>query len=402
MTQVRPLAGARKAAGSFRVAAQSGLTVFVVLAAVSTSGSQGSGPTPQLQGASSESRALSGSGTPPFFLAGRGIAAPPAASASAAPDDSLPVDSGPPKATPSEARFDIVEDRSAQALLTGSMVESAQVERPRPGTLVAPLRDLSPSSSFGLRTNPLDGSPGEFHWGLDFAADCGTPVFSADAGVVVAVGWHARGGGNRVELDHGNGLVTTYSHLESIALTKGDAVNVSTEIARVGTTGSSTGCHLHFETILDGTYADPDSWRLIPIGQQSYRPGPVRADYAPGFTLRPEFVPVWAIPVFSRALEQGAETSTPPAAAQGSASPAAESVARPPAPRVDWTPDESLSPPPSPLRPFLPFLPLPPDNQGPDSAAPPRLSDATPKPEQSPDPSPRPEPEQSPSPSPRP
>ena len=58
-------------------------------------------------------------------------------------------------------------------------------------------------------------------------------------------------GGNRVEIDHGNGLISTYNHLDSIAVRSGDSVSVGQAIARVGSTGWSTGCHLHFETILN-------------------------------------------------------------------------------------------------------------------------------------------------------
>ena len=131
-------------------------------------------------------------------------------------------------------------------------VASAGLQRPAPGWLMAPLESIRESSPYGLRTSPLTGQSGEFHWGQDYAAACGTRVYSADAGVVRAVGWHPWGGGNRVEIDHGNGLITTYNHLEAIAVKKGDSVRVSEVIARVGTTGSSTGCHLHFETILNG------------------------------------------------------------------------------------------------------------------------------------------------------
>src|SRR6476661_7706635 len=93
---------------------------------------------------------------------------------------------------------------------------STKVRRPAAGSLMAPLEVLVPTSHFGLRTSPISGAAGEFHWGQDFAAPCGTNVFAADAGVVRAVGWHPWGGGNRVEIDHGNGLITTYNHLEGI------------------------------------------------------------------------------------------------------------------------------------------------------------------------------------------
>lgn len=144
-------------------------------------------------------------------------------------------------------------------------VASAIPVRPAEGTLVSPLEFLNPSSPFGPRISPITGKPGEFHWGEDFAAACGTGVHAADEGVVTAAGWALGGGGNHVAVDHGNGLVTTYNHLASIGVREGQTVKPGELIATVGTTGSSTGCHLHFETIENGTHADPAAWELLPV-----------------------------------------------------------------------------------------------------------------------------------------
>lgn len=146
-------------------------------------------------------------------------------------------------------------------------VASAGLTRPPEGSLMAPLELLTSSSPFGYRVSPITGAGGDFHLGQDFAAGCGTRVYSADAGVVRAAGWHPWGGGNRVELDHGNGLITTYNHLEAVAVRTGDSVQVGQVIARVGTTGWSTGCHLHFETILNGKHTSPLNWTLLRIRQ---------------------------------------------------------------------------------------------------------------------------------------
>jgi hypothetical protein len=146
-------------------------------------------------------------------------------------------------------------------------VASAGLTRPPEGSLMAPLELLTSSSPFGFRVSPITGTGGDFHLGQDFAAGCGTRVYSADAGVVRAAGWHPWGGGNRVEIDHGNGLITTYNHLEAIAVRTGDSVQVGQVIARVGTTGWSTGCHLHFETILNGKHTSPLNWTLLRIRQ---------------------------------------------------------------------------------------------------------------------------------------
>lgn len=143
-------------------------------------------------------------------------------------------------------------------------VGSTGFGRPPAGFLMAPLTLLNASSPFGFRVSPLSGAAGDFHLGQDYAAPCGTGVYAADAGLVRAAGWHPWGGGNRVEIDHGNGLITTYNHLEAIAVHTGEEINAGQILGRVGSTGSSTGCHLHFETILDGRHTSPMKWALMP------------------------------------------------------------------------------------------------------------------------------------------
>ncbi len=177
---------------------------------------------------------------------------------------------------------------AAGALLTDL---SAAVQRPVAGTLFAPLGELTPTSPFGPRTSPVTAEEGELHTGQDFAAPCGTPVYAADAGVVRGVGWHQWGGGNRVEVDHGNGLITTYNHLQGISVETGDVVDGGDRIAEVGSSGSSTGCHLHLETILDGGHVDPERWTYVPTTHRD-RPG-VMKDYTPGGAAA-SAVPAWA------------------------------------------------------------------------------------------------------------
>lgn len=141
-----------------------------------------------------------------------------------------------------------------------------KTKRPKPGTLSAPLADMHPTSPFGIRVSPITGQPDESHLGQDFGASCGTAVYAADSGKVVFAGWHKGGGGNRVEVNHGNGLTTSYNHMASNAVKTGDVVDVGAVVGRVGTTGSSTGCHLHFETIRDGgKRVDPSEWRLTAV-----------------------------------------------------------------------------------------------------------------------------------------
>ncbi|HKS01536.1 MAG TPA: M23 family metallopeptidase [Arthrobacter sp.] len=185
---------------------------------------------------------------------------------------------------------------------------SSKVQRPAAGTLMAPLEVLTPTSHFGLRTSPITGSAGEFHWGQDFAAACGTRVYAADSGVVRAVGWHPWGGGNRVEIDHGNGLITTYNHLESIGVKKGQSVQVGQLIAKVGTTGSSTGCHLHFETILNGKHTDPDNWTLVRLRPSASVAKTKMTDYRNAGSAAE--TPSWAVPVEASARRHAATDDT--------------------------------------------------------------------------------------------
>ena len=193
--------------------------------------------------------------------------------------------------------FDRVEVESIGADGTRRMrVASRGRARPEAGQLVAPLEILNMSSRYGPRINPLTGAAGEFHWGQDFGSACGTRVYSADSGVARAVGWHPWGGGNRVEIDHGNGIISTYNHLESTAVEQGESVKVGEVIAHVGTTGSSTGCHLHFETIVKGIHTDPSNWELLPLSQLDQLDDLPRNRFDPGLGSKTDRPIVWAIP----------------------------------------------------------------------------------------------------------
>ncbi len=233
-------------------------------------------------------------------------------------------------------------------------VAAAGLKRPAPGSLMAPLESLFESSSYGLRVSPLTGTAGEFHWGQDYAAPCGTRVYSADAGVVRAVGWHPWGGGNRVEIDHGNGLITTYNHLEAIAVKKGDSVRVGEVIARVGTTGSSTGCHLHFETILNGSHADPHGWDLLPTTQVDPLGAIEMTSYEPDAGRTSNASIGWAIPVQEdRAHEVTGgiqEKPVPPAAGTPGAEPTQDptQIPTPSTPTVTPTPGSPTTATPTP------------------------------------------------------
>jgi murein DD-endopeptidase MepM/ murein hydrolase activator NlpD len=128
------------------------------------------------------------------------------------------------------------------------------------GSLGAPLATMSTASPFGYRVSPITGGSGDFHRGQDYVAQCGTSVLAAATGTVTFVGWHQYGGGNRVVVDHGNGLETTYNHLSSFNVTEGQTVSRGDVVALSGTTGASTGCHLHFEVQVNGEVVDPTRW----------------------------------------------------------------------------------------------------------------------------------------------
>ena len=150
----------------------------------------------------------------------------------------------------------------ADAKLTEIMTAagSAAVPAAARGSLSAPLGDLVITSPFGYRVSPITGMGGELHSGQDFSSSCGTEVFSAAAGTVTFTGWHPYGGGNRVVIDHGNGLESTYNHLSLSSVKEGQKVDRGEAIAQSGSTGASTGCHLHFEVMVDGQTVDPMGW----------------------------------------------------------------------------------------------------------------------------------------------
>ncbi len=111
------------------------------------------------------------------------------------------------------------------------------------------------SSPFGLRADPFTGEK-RLHKGIDLAMPKGSPISAVAAGKVVYSG-HANGYGNTVVLDHGNGIITRYAHNQVNLVSVGDAVEAGQEIALVGSTGRSTGPHLHFEVLQNGTAVDP-------------------------------------------------------------------------------------------------------------------------------------------------
>jgi murein DD-endopeptidase MepM/ murein hydrolase activator NlpD len=171
----------------------------------------------------------------------------------------LPALTGGEAAAPS-GRFETSLDALDQALL--------RLETVRDHALVAPLGHPVPghgmTSRFGNRTDPFLRRPA-FHAGLDFRSPTGTAVQAAGNGTVSFAG-RSGGYGNMVEIRHGDGLTTRYAHLSRIFVSSGDAIVAGQRIGAAGSTGRSTGPHLHYEVRRDGKPIDPI--RFLRAGEQ--------------------------------------------------------------------------------------------------------------------------------------
>ena len=166
------------------------------------------------------------------------------------------------------------------------------------------------SSAFGVRFHPIL-HVWKLHSGTDLATSCGTPVKAVKAGQVTLAGGFT-GYGNRVVVDHGSGLVTTYNHLRSYAAVAGLKVQQGQIIGYVGSTGMSTGCHLHFEVMVGGAFVDPAPYLDLAPAPKVVIPAavPARSDVilapAPTMTTTP---PVTETPIVT-ATETAVPTET--------------------------------------------------------------------------------------------
>lgn len=133
------------------------------------------------------------------------------------------------------------------------------------GKLAYPLpRAYTRTSNFGYRTDPITGARGAFHSGIDIAAPGGTDILASADGIVIAAQW-VNGYGNYVIIDHGTGdkgktIWTLYAHMSKITASNGDHVKAGDKIGEVGSTGRSTGNHLHFEVRENQVAVDPDPY----------------------------------------------------------------------------------------------------------------------------------------------
>ncbi len=127
------------------------------------------------------------------------------------------------------------------------------------GSFIFPVASYSCiSSRFGERIHPITGEL-KHHNGMDIAANMGTTIYAADGGKVVLAEWYG-GYGNCIMIDHGNGYKTLYGHLSVISVSSGQYVTQGDVIGQVGSTGNSTGPHLHFEVYSNGTRIDPEQF----------------------------------------------------------------------------------------------------------------------------------------------
>ncbi len=134
---------------------------------------------------------------------------------------------------------------------TGSAITDGTISIPS----ILPIASYTFTSSFGVRSDPFRGSAA-MHAGVDLSASYGSPIYATADGVVDRAEWFG-GYGNMVEIDHGKGIATRYGHMSRIAARSGEQVKRGDLIGYVGSTGRSTGNHLHYEVRIDGYAVNP-------------------------------------------------------------------------------------------------------------------------------------------------
>jgi len=163
------------------------------------------------------------------------------------------------------------ESNGFERMLTRINVARAEAEQLSRSLATIPIRkpiagEIDITSTFGARTDPFLRIPA-MHTGIDFRGETGDPIYATAAGMVSIAGWSG-GYGRMVEVDHGNGLATRYGHLSQITVAAGERVKVGQEVGRMGSTGRSTGPHVHYETRIDGEAVDPQ--KFLDAGARLY------------------------------------------------------------------------------------------------------------------------------------
>lgn len=149
------------------------------------------------------------------------------------------------------------ESQRIAAMLRRMTASRPNTPRRGTGRFVWPVNAVT-TSNFGYRHHPIFGRQ-IFHSGMDLGAASGTPIYAADSGTVIEAGWGS-GYGKMVIIDHGGGLATLYGHCSALYVSSGQTVTKGQKIAAVGSTGYSTGPHLHFEVRQNGNPVDPRGW----------------------------------------------------------------------------------------------------------------------------------------------
>jgi murein DD-endopeptidase MepM/ murein hydrolase activator NlpD len=152
------------------------------------------------------------------------------------------------------------ESQSFERALTRVNIARAYADKLSAKLVSVPVREpvtgeIDFSSPFGVRVDPFLHVPA-MHTGIDFRGTYGEPAHATAAGTVTSAGWSG-GYGQMVEIDHGNGLATRYGHLSEIDVRVGQSIRIGQVVGRIGSTGRSTGPHLHYETRVDGEAVDP-------------------------------------------------------------------------------------------------------------------------------------------------
>jgi murein DD-endopeptidase MepM/ murein hydrolase activator NlpD len=148
----------------------------------------------------------------------------------------------------------LLGDRSDKLVALETLLQQDKLDKKMlPST--APVTVAWYSSNFGWRSDPFTGQSA-LHEGVDYMVPMGTPIYASAGGVVVYAATHPQYG-NMVEIDHGNDVITRYAHASKLLVEVGEVVRRGHEIARVGSTGRSTGNHLHFEVRYKGTAQNP-------------------------------------------------------------------------------------------------------------------------------------------------
>ena len=167
-----------------------------------------------------------------------------------------------PSAGPFEASLSALQPRIAAVFRLRSLSEQLPLARPMAG-------EADFTSNFGYRVDPFTRAPA-MHTGVDFRGETGAPIRATAPGKVITAEYSG-GYGNMVEIEHANGITTRYAHMSAIQVSVGQMVKTGQQLGRVGSTGRSTGPHLHYETRIDDEPVDPTRFlragaKLAPAG----------------------------------------------------------------------------------------------------------------------------------------